>query len=243
MWSQSQSVSPRIIEAPFTGSTNADLVAALRSGEDWPHLGVLLTRDQRGGRGRLDRGWVTPPGASLAISVVLDLSLIPAERRGWIPLIAGTAMAGAAGEQLGGVGVKWPNDVLVHGRKLCGILAEVATDDRVVVGSGVNTRMTAEQLPVETAASFASLGVDVDEDALLAGYLTRLGDLAERLAHGSVRDEVRESCVTLGQRVTAHLPGGGGITGIATDLAEDGRLEIDGQPIGVGDIVHLRNAE
>ncbi|GGF46136.1 putative biotin--acetyl-CoA-carboxylase ligase (BirA bifunctional protein) [Microbacterium sorbitolivorans] len=243
MWSQSQSVSPRIVEAPFTGSTNADLVAALRSGEDWPHLGVLLTRDQRSGRGRLDRAWTAPPGASLAISVVLDLSRIPVERRGWIPLIAGTAMAGSAGEQLAGVGVKWPNDVLVGGRKLCGILAEVATSDRVVVGSGVNTRMTAEQLPVETAASFASLGVDVDEDALLAGYLARLGGLAERLARGSVRDEVRESCVTLGQRVTAHLPGGGGITGIATNLAEDGRLEIDGQPIGVGDIVHLRNAE
>jgi BirA family biotin operon repressor/biotin-[acetyl-CoA-carboxylase] ligase len=243
MWSQSQALSPRFVETPSTGSTNADLVAAIRAGEDWPHLGVLLTRDQRAGRGRLSRDWITPPGASLAISVVLDLSRIPEERRGWIPLIAGTAMAGAAGEQVNGVGVKWPNDVLADGRKLCGILAEVATDDRVVVGSGVNTRMTAEQLPLETATSFASLGVDVDEDALLASYLTRLGDLAERLAGGSVRDEVQESCLTLGQRVTAHLPGGGGITGIATALAEDGRLEIDDQPIGVGDIVHLRPAK
>ena len=242
MWPLSSAVSPRLVEAPFTGSTNADLVAALRAGEHWPHLGVLLTRDQRSGRGRLDRGWVAPAGSSLAISVAIDAARIPALRRGWIPLVAGTAMAGAAGEQLGGVGVKWPNDLLVGGRKLCGILAEVATADRIVVGSGINTRMTAEQLPIESATSFEVLGVEVDEDRLLASYLTRLGPLLEKLAHGSVRDEVGEACITLGQRVTAHLPGGDALTGTATGLAEDGRLEIDGTPIGAGDIVHLRPA-
>ena len=242
MWPLSSAVSPRLVEAPFTGSTNADLVAALRRGERWPHLGVLLTRDQRGGRGRLDRAWVAPAGSSLAISVAISVARIPASRRGWIPLVAGTAMAGAAREQLDGVGVKWPNDVLVGGRKLCGILAEVATDEFVVVGSGVNTRMTAEQLPVDTATSFAVLGVEVDEDRLLATYLTRLVRLLDKLERGSMRDEVGDACITLGQRVTAHLPGGDTLTGVATGLAEDGRLEIDGTPIGAGDIVHLRPA-
>ena len=242
MWPLSSAVTPRLVEAPFTGSTNADLVAALRGGEQWPHLGVLLTRDQRGGRGRLDRAWLAPAGSSLAVSVAIDAARIPASRRGWIPLLAGTAMAGAAGEQLDGVGVKWPNDLLVGGRKLCGILAEVATADRIVVGAGINTRMTAEQLPVETATSFEVLGVEVDEDRLLAGYLTRLGALLDTLERGSVRDDVREACITLGQRVTAHLPGGDTLTGTATGLAEDGRLEIDGTPVGAGDIVHLRPA-
>ena len=242
MWPRSSSVSPRLVEVPFTESTNADLVGALRGGEQWPHLGVLLTRDQRGGRGRLDRSWVAPAGSSLAISVAIDAARIPMERRGWIPLVAGAAMAGAASEQVDGVGVKWPNDLLVGGRKLCGILAEVATADRIVIGAGINTRMTAEQLPVGTATSFAVLGVTADEDLLLAGYLARLETLLARLERGSVRREVRETCITLGQRVTAYLPGGDTLTGIATDLAEDGRLEIDGTPVGAGDIVHLRPA-
>ena len=248
MWPLSSAVSPRLIEVPVTGSTNADLVNAIRSGEDWPHLGVILTRDQRSGRGRLDRSWVAPAGSSLAISVAIDAAPIPLERRGWIPLVAGAAMAGAAQELLDGlsgtgpVGVKWPNDLLVDGRKLCGILAEVATAERIVIGSGVNTRMTAEQLPVDTATSFAVLGVEVDEDRLLASYLTRLDTLLTQLEHGSVRENVRAVCLTLGQRVTAHLPGGETRTGIATDLAEDGRLEIEGSPIGAGDIVHLRPA-
>lgn len=244
MWSLAEEVSPRVVEVAHTGSTNADLVAAIRGGDACPHLAVLVTKDQRGGRGRLDRRWTTPAGSALAASVALRVSGIPAERRGWIPLAAGVAMAGAAGEQTPGrVGVKWPNDVLVGGRKLCGILAEVADADTVVVGSGVNTRMTAEQRPVETATSFAIEGVEVDEDRLLADYLRRLGELVVRLERGSVRDAVLGACVTIGQRVTAHLPDGGAITGTAVDLDEEGRLVIDaGERVAVasGDIVHLR---
>ncbi|WP_156760935.1 biotin--[acetyl-CoA-carboxylase] ligase [Microbacterium karelineae] len=246
MWSLAQNVSPRVVEVSHTGSTNADLVAAIRGGEAWPHQAVLLTRDQRGGRGRLDRQWTTPAGSALAASVVLRVGGIPAERRGWIPLVAGVAMADAASAQLASrAGVKWPNDVLAGGRKLCGILAEVADAETVVVGSGVNTRMTAEQRPVDTATSFAVEGADVDEDRLLADYLRRLGELIAQLEGGSVRDVVRDACVTIGQRVTAHLPGGDAVTGTAVDLDEDGRLVIDaGERIAVasGDIVHLRPA-
>ena len=200
------------MEVPVSESTNAELVAALQSGESWPHLGALVTRDQRSGRGRLDREWVAPAGTALAISVVLRVGTVPDERRGWIPLVAGAAMVDAIGAQLPGAGVKWPNDVLVDGRKICGILAQVADFDTIVVGSGVNTRMTAEQLPVETATSFAARGVVVDEERLIADYLRRLGELVDALGRGSVRDIVAERCVTIGQRVTAHLPGGERIT-------------------------------
>ncbi|WP_221585434.1 biotin--[acetyl-CoA-carboxylase] ligase [Microbacterium sp. G2-8] len=242
MWSLAESVSPRVVDVPHTGSTNADLVPQAPA---WRHLGVLLTRDQRGGRGRLDRAWQTAPGTALAISVVLKVGRIPVARRGWIPLISGTAMAEAVSAQLPAAGVKWPNDVLVDGRKICGILAEVADPDTVVVGSGVNTRMTAEQMPVPTATSFAAKGVDVDEDRLLADYLRRLGELVAQLERGSVRDIVREHCITIGQEVTAHLPGGDALVGTAVDLDEHGRIVIDAgerHALSAGDIVHLRRA-
>jgi len=233
-----------VVEIPHTDSTNADLLAALHAGERWPHLGALVTRDQRGGRGRLDRTWIAPPGAALAISVVLRVFAVPLERRGWIPLAAGAAMTDAVAAQLPGAGVKWPNDVLVHGRKICGILAQVADSETVVVGSGVNTRMTPEQLPTSTATSFAVEGVDVDEGRLVADYLRRLGELTGALERGSIADVVTARCTTIGQRVTAHLPGDERLTGVATGLDELGCLVISGadRSISVGDIVHLRPA-
>lgn len=237
MWTAAESVSPRVVEVAHTGSTNADMRASI---DEWPHLGVLLTRDQRTGRGRLDRVWEAAAGASLAISVALDVARIPVERRGWIPLAAGTAMATAVGNQLPMAGVKWPNDVLVGGRKICGILAEVAKADRIVVGSGVNTEMTAGELPVPTATSFAVEGTACDEDRLLTDYLVALRDLADALATGSIRDAVRERCVTIGQRVTAHLPGGERLTGTASDLDDAGRIVVAGRALAAADIVHLR---
>ncbi len=245
MWSLAEAVSPRLVDVEHTGSTNADLLARIRQGERWPHLGALLTRDQRGGRGRLDRRWVAPAGAALAVSVVLRIDAVPAERRGWIPLLAGVAMAEAVSCQIPGAMVKWPNDVLVGERKICGILAEVATEDTVVVGSGVNTRMTVEELPTDTATSFANEGADVDEDRLLADYLRRLSELTTLVERGSVRTLVREACVTVGHRVTAHLPDGSRLTGRAIDLDEYGRLVIDGasrHAVSAGDVVHLRPA-
>lgn len=233
-----------VVEVPFTESTNADLLAALHDGEHWPHLGALVTRDQRGGRGRLDRQWVAPPGAALAISVVLHVAAVPPPRRGWIPLAAGAAMTDAVTAQLPGAGVKWPNDVLVGGRKICGILAQVADTDTIVVGSGVNTRMTPAQLPTPTATSFAAEGVDVDETRLIADYLHRLGELMSALERGSIADVVTARCTTIGQRVTAHLPGGERLTGLARGLDDRGCLVIDGvpRPVSVGDIVHVRPA-
>ncbi|MTE22719.1 biotin--[acetyl-CoA-carboxylase] ligase [Microbacterium sp. ZXX196] len=246
MWTLARAVSPRIEEVPSTGSTNEDLAERIRAGEAWPHLGAYLTRDQRGGRGRLGRAWRAPAGSSLAISVALDARRIPPERRGWIPLVAGVAMRDAASRQLPApAGVKWPNDVLVGERKLCGILAEVA-GPAIVVGSGVNTRMRQDERPVPTATSFAMEGVRVDEDRLLADYLGRLRELSARLVRASVREVVREACVTLGREVTAHLPGGDTVTGVASDIDEDGRLVLlapGPRAIAAGDVVHVRPAQ
>ncbi len=251
---EAAAVSPRLHVVETTDSTNALLLRAVADAPDeHPHLSVVLTRDQRAGRGRLDRTWVAPPDTALAISVLLRAGAVPMHARGWIPLAAGAAMCRALRTQLGAhdVVLKWPNDVLVDGRKICGILAEVAPGDpqAVVVGAGVNTAMPAAELPVPTATSFAALGETADEDRLLADYLTGLRDRVAALAVADgaadgLRDEVAELCATIGAEVSVALPGGGALEGRAVGLDADGRLVVESlgveTAVGAGDVVHVR---
>ncbi|GAA3653374.1 biotin--[acetyl-CoA-carboxylase] ligase [Microbacterium marinilacus] len=228
-----------------TGSTNADLVAAATADPGLAHLSVLLTRDQRAGRGRLDRVWRAPAGGALAVSVLVRVGDVPPAARGWIPLVAGAAMTDAVAAQLPGgrTGLKWPNDVLVGGRKICGILAEaVVGSDAVVIGSGVNTAMREEDLPVPTATSFAALGAACDEDALVTRYLGELDRLLRALATDPdvAREAVRGRCLTLGREVTVSLPDGSALRGVASAIDDDGRLVVDGRTVSAGDVVHVR---
>lgn len=162
-------------------------------------------------------------------------------------------MAEAIAEQLPthDVAVKWPNDVLVDGRKICGILAE-ATTDAVVLGAGVNTAMTAEQLPVPSATSFAALGAVADDDLLLSSYLERLDGLlsaltvTENAVVSGLHGVVSARCATLGQTVQVSLPAGRSLEGVATAIDPDGRLLVESEglehAISAGDVVHVRPA-
>ena len=160
----SQNASPRLEWRQATGSTNADLVA-LAASEPLPHFTVLATANQTAGRGRLDRSWVTPPGKALAISVLLKPELLPSqslENLSWVPLLAGLAVAEAldtslpTGDESNPTSVKWPNDVLIDGLKVCGVLSELLPNSQgLVVGAGINVLQTREELPVPTATSLA----------------------------------------------------------------------------------------
>ncbi len=206
-------VSPRVHVVETVDSTNAKLMRDAQDDPDGhPHLSLLLTRDQRAGRGRLSRTWVTPPESALAVSVLLRVGAVVTRDRGWIPLVAGAAMADALAEQLPGreVALKWPNDVLVDGRKICGILAEVLPDDpqTVVLGAGVNTTMAEGDLPVPTATSFAALRAVADEDRLVADFVTGVRDRIAELAVGggaAVADGVSERCTTIGAALRVSL--------------------------------------
>jgi BirA family biotin operon repressor/biotin-[acetyl-CoA-carboxylase] ligase len=256
---RSAAVSPRVQVIETTDSTNADVVAHVQDAPDeWPHLSLLLTNDQRAGRGRLDRTWTAPPGTALALSVVIRVGAIPGASRGWIPLIAGAAMTRAIAAQLRGTGhtarLKWPNDVLLDGAKVCGILAEVVPGhpDTVVIGSGVNTRMPASDLPVETATSFEALGLVADEDRLIADYLSALAEQLDALiaARGSaaasgVLAEIEALCATIGSDVAVTLPDGEVLRGRAQRIDEDGRLVVVQESefesaVSSGDVVHVR---
>ena len=250
---RTQELADPLIVLGTCGSTNTELRSRIEAGERLGHPAVLLTDAQTAGRGRLDRTWSTPAGSALAVSTLLRELPSDIDTWGWIPLAAGVAMTDAVAAQLPGhaVGLKWPNDVLVDGRKICGILAEV-TAQGIIVGTGVNTWMTEAELPVPTATSFAALGANVDVDRLLAEYLTGLTGLVARLAASAdavtsgLHAETERRCLSIGRDVEVTLPGGEVLHGRAVRLQSDGCLVVDvdgtARAVASGDVVHARLA-
>ena len=146
-------------------------------GEDDPEGAVVAADEQTEGRGRLGRRWLAPAGTSLLVSVLLRPDVEPA-RLPELSLVAGRACAEAITEVAGlETKVKFPNDVLVQGRKAAGILAE-ASEGRVVLGVGVNVSQEAGQLPAEARTPATSLlletGREIDRAELLVALLERL---------------------------------------------------------------------
>ncbi|MFI8229550.1 biotin--[acetyl-CoA-carboxylase] ligase [Streptomyces sp. NPDC085900] len=242
-----------------TGSTNSDLVAlaeAGKAGEGW----VLVAEEQTAGRGRLDRQWTAPARSGLFFSVLLTPSEVPVARWGWLPLLTGVAVATGLARAAGvDTALKWPNDLLVsiggEERKAGGILAERAGDHGVVVGVGINVTLRENELPVPTAGSVALAGaVSTDRDPLLRAALRSLEEWYRRWrdaggdpAESGLQETYAAGCATLGRTVRAELPGDRSIVGEAVAVDGDGRLVIateEGvqEPVGAGDIVHLRPA-
>ena len=252
---------PSVLVLDEATSTNDVLADLVRDGDE-PHGATVLTLNQTAGRGRLGRVWVAPPGKTLAASVLLRPSLdgrpLAPDRLGWLPLIAGVAMSVSIDSLVGDgrTGLKWPNDVQVDGLKVCGVLAEL-TSGGLIVGTGVNLTLAADELPVPTATSLALAGVDDPDgdlvDRVLAGYLESLQELLDRfLAAGAdasasgIHRAVSEWCRTLGRQVRVSLPGGSDLFGVAVGIDPTGclmvRVESDGSvaAVAAGDVTHLR---
>ena len=245
-----------------TASTNADLVAAARDGA--PEGMILVAEHQRAGRGRAGRVWSAPPRAGLAVSVLLRPGAaaarwpaVPAARWGWLPLLAGVALAESVAG-LAGVParLKWPNDLLLDGAKCAGVLVEVA-GGAVVVGIGLNVTQRPEELPEPApgalpATSLALAGARVtDRQQLLVELLRTAGQwygLWRRHAGDpgacGLRAAYLRICATVGKSVRALLPGGTVLTGTAETVDGEGRLVLHTQhgtrALAAGDITHLR---
>jgi BirA family transcriptional regulator, biotin operon repressor / biotin---[acetyl-CoA-carboxylase] ligase len=231
-------------------STNAYLQRQARQGA--PEGMVAVAVHQSAGRGRLDRRWEAPPGASLLVSVLFRPDLDLAELH-----LCTAAMALAAAEacrRVAGVGpvLKWPNDVLVGEEKLAGVLAEAAFDGgpggavAVVVGLGLNIDWPGPEGAGGTSLAAVGAGT-VDRPALLEALLDALS--ARRALLDSVAGrravvaELRNCCVTLGRRVRVALAAEV-VVGVATEIDEAGHLVVrtaDGlRTVSAGDVVHLR---
>ena len=235
------------------GSTNAELIGRARDPEDGgaPEGTVLVAEHQVTGRGRLDRVWTSPPRAGLTVSFLLRPD-VPAARKGWLPLLAGVALAESVAEVTGVLpSLKWPNDLLAaDGRKLAGILAE-SSGTAVVVGTGLNVSTTTDELP-ETGTSLTRItGGTVDRGTLLLAYLRAVERryrrwveaLGDPVSSGLAQDYLAWSS-TVGKTVAVSLPDGSTLDGVAQAVDWDGRLVV-ATPEGTvelasGDVRHVR---
>jgi len=218
---------------PQTESTNQVAAELARGGE--PEGAVVVADAQTSGRGRLGRQWFSPPGTNLYVSVLLRPDVNPV-RVPQVSLIGALSVVRAVHRLHPGLelGVKWPNDVLLGGRKLAGILCEMAAEidhvHHLILGVGLNVNVTREQLPAEVADSAVSLrdalGAETSRSRLLAAFLDELEqayDLWTDAGLAPFLDEWRELSILRGRRVKlAALTEE--VEGTAADLSPDGAL-------------------
>ncbi len=239
-----------VVVTSETGSTNADVAAAARSGA--PEGIVHLTDQQTAGRGRLERVWSSPAGSGAIVSVLLRPDAIPAARWVWLPLLVGLAVDATVHECGVASGLKWPNDVLVDGRKLAGILLERVETPQgaaAVIGVGLNVTLRRDELPVPTATSLALEGAtETDRTIVIRSLLRNLEALYRAWSAsggdpaGGIRDSYIRRCVTIGSQVKVMLPQDEILVGQATGIDDLGRLLVDGRAISAGDVTHVRPA-
>lgn len=229
---------------PTTSSTNDEVLALARQGA--PHGTTVIALDQTAGRGRHGRAWVSQPGDSLCLSVLLRDHL-PSPGSPCLTLTAGLAAHRALTSLTGlSLHIKWPNDILWENRKLCGILAESAalgTEAHTVIGIGVNLNQRAQDFPPELRSIATSL-------SLLTGRTWDLAECAATLIHElhdalqlSPSDMLRQwkaRCTGLGRHIRIATPEGD-LSGILHDLDADGALLF--QPTGAPAAQRIVSAE
>lgn len=216
------------------GSTN-DLAKQLaRAGA--PEGLLVIADEQSAGKGRLGRNWTTPRGSALAMSLLLRPALPPYEAPR-ITLVAAVAAAEAVRAVTGlPVGIKWPNDLQVQGKKICGILTEMESEVEriafVVCGIGLNVNLPQEQMPPEFRESATSLMAELGEPVrrvlLVQAITARFEEVYGLFATGrfdQVLDRWRALAVTLGQTVRIiSVTGAPDFEGTAEDVDPDGAL-------------------
>ncbi len=218
---------------PETSSTNTVAMELARQGAC--DGAVVLAETQSGGRGRLGRTWISPRG-NLYLSVVLRPS-VPISKAPLITLLGAVAVASAVRAYPGlDAGIKWPNDVLLSGKKVCGLLSEMSAEpDRirhVVLGIGVNVNMDLRELPTDVRPLATTLadasGRPVDRTLFLRHLLAELDTWyrAFRTQEAAVLAAWRSLNVTLGRRV-AVSGSGPALEGLARDIDDEGRLLVE----------------
>lgn len=248
----------RVTHRAVTKSTNVDALA----GKPWDVFTADLQTD---GRGRLDHRWISPPGESLMMSAVVDVSEMPPDAVATLPLVAGLAVANAVSDVLSGHGVrkcreaalpeipevkiKWPNDVLVGGRKVCGILCE-RNRGNVIVGIGVNvnqTRFAAEIADRATSLRIAAAHCgDVRRRPVISVVEVRNGVLRHlRTALGTWREhgfremlpDISRFDILKGRIVSVMRTDGDNApaSGVCGGISADGSLDVGGEAIYAGE--------
>lgn len=226
-----------------------------------PEGATVVAEEQTAGRGRLGRTWFAPPGTALLVSVLLRPPLPPGDM--WlVASLAGVAMVDAVDELAAEAprrpraGLKWPNDLLLDGKKAAGLLAEAGvrggTLAWVALGMGVNVNQTPEDFPAEASKGATSValayGAKVDRAELLGAWGARFEAGYRQLAAGTTGPLLaayRDRLETLGREVRADRLAGGPVIGTAVDLTAGGNLVVLARSgarveVATADVRHLR---
>lgn len=225
----------RIHHSRKTASTNLDA----RAGSP----GDVYTADcQTAGRGRLDHRWLSPPGVNLLMSVVLSVEWLSPEHVSTLPLVVGLAVCCAIrkinprGESELTLSLKWPNDVLIGGKKVAGILCE-RIDERVIVGIGVNVHR--QHFPPEIAESACFLGdvaIEQVRDAVLS-ELSRVYEVWRKDGFESLYRDIQEIDFLKGRYLSVWQTDDDvqPLRGICGGIREDGALQVANQQVYAGE--------
>lgn len=237
----------RIEVVASTGSTNADVAAWARDGG--VDGSVLIAGEQTRGRGRRTRTWASPAGRCVAMSLLVKPRQT-ISRWGWLSLVAGVAVSRAV-QSLGpsaSVELKWPNDVLINDRKVCGILSEhVPTPEGnwAVIGIGLNVSLSADDLPVPTATSLLLEGIPADAQRLCLGVLQEFEPVyREWDRRGTVHETYEAACASIGRELSITQADDRVVTGRGHGIDAEGCLQVATprgiETFAVGDVVHAR---
>ncbi|MFP6626873.1 MAG: biotin--[acetyl-CoA-carboxylase] ligase [Deltaproteobacteria bacterium] len=221
----------RLLCLSRTGSTNTDAAALGREGA--VEGTVVLANEQTAGRGRLGRQWLSVAGVNLYMSVLLRPPIVPAQAP-QLSLLAGVAVAAALEAEGVDTRIKWPNDVLVGSRKICGVLTEIEAEADhvgfVVVGMGINVNSLDKHFPDELKPIATSIlmesGRASSRAALAARVLgemeTRYQDFCRNGLAAVAAEWTQRSCLS-GKEVRVNGPNGE-IVGICAGIDSDGAL-------------------
>lgn len=206
---------------------------------------VLVAECQTAGRGRLGRAWSAPKGAGLTFSYLVRRSLPAAHAARLAPAFALGVCEGLRDLGIGQAGVKWPNDVVVDGRKICGMLCEMELDPAgglafVQAGIGINVHPFPLPEELREKACFAASYIRANREELLAAVVGRLDRFVSLACEDfpALLDRYRQRCLTLGRQVRAS--GGQCAEGLAVDVNGEGELLVKTVE---GELVALRTAD
>jgi BirA family biotin operon repressor/biotin-[acetyl-CoA-carboxylase] ligase len=224
----------KLIYFPVVGSTNSEAIRMLEEG--LPHLCLLVADQQTAGRGRLDRTWYSPPGAGLYFSLVLHAAQIAASSSSRLTGLGALAVCDALQAGYGlSAQIKWPNDVLVEGSKLAGVLVEAQWHgDQIqsaVLGIGINVAQ--ESVPSQGVLDFPATSVEtaygkaVNRWLLLEKVLEALMTRLPQLDQDELIQAWEANLVYRGDQVQIIQEGSEPITGRLLGLSRDGLLELE----------------
>ena len=221
--------------------TSTNTAAMHWASEGAPDGSLVVADEQIAGKGRMGRSWVADAGKNLTFTLVLRPDL-PPHRLGLVTLTAGTAVASFLQSFLPAVDVriKWPNDVLLEGRKCCGMLLESSLGqsggdrvEAVVLGIGLNVNQDTfpPDMNVPPTSLLLAAGRPFPRAPLLASLLSELEVYYDRLLEGDeagIRSEYTSMLDRFGERITLrHTQGGEVVTGVLLGIADDGALLLE----------------